>query len=294
MRLLVGLPRADCAAAWGAGRMSTRRLRKPGRCERTSARPTGHPTDHLKCHRLRARSAPRPSRCPGSVPSGAGRGQIRWWRRTGGRRVGVAGEFSKAGGRCAPGAMVVTVASRGRLDRWVETGGELAARRRPSGAAGPRSSARDLMVILRSPPRPWRCDPPAPGMRSSSGEEDGHRVGRADVHSQRPGFRSLRVDIRPAPHAAAQSALGTQREAATLSTHGALSTSGRRSTNPHVDQARMSTGEPGSSRSASIEIDGLSSRTQPWDTARPNSPRLAVPCRAIWPSPVPNWSSTSE
>src|SRR6266536_5914996 len=36
----------------------------------------------------------------------------------------------------------------------------------------------------------------------------GDRMGRADVHSQRPGFRSLRADIRPAPRAKAQSRPG--------------------------------------------------------------------------------------
>jgi Methyltransferase domain len=34
--------------------------------------------------------------------------------------------------------------------------------------------------------------------------------------------------------------------------------------------------------------------TQPLNTSRPRSPRSAVPWRAIWPSPVPNCSSTSE
>jgi hypothetical protein len=60
---------------------------------------------------------------------------------------------------------------------------------------------------------------------------------------------------------------------------------------PH---AWISTGEPGGSSLASVEIAGFASRTQPCDTACPSSDPFAVPCRAIWPSPVPNWSKTSE
>jgi hypothetical protein len=60
------------------------------------------------------------------------------------------------------------------------------------------------------------------------------------------------------------------------------------------DQAWMSTGEPGGSRAANFEIEGLDSRTQPWVIALPRSELWFVPWRAIWPSPVPNWSSTSE
>ncbi len=62
--LLVGSARADCAAAWGAGRMSARRLRKPGRCERTSARPTRSPSPSPDDDRIPGRrwSAPPRSR----------------------------------------------------------------------------------------------------------------------------------------------------------------------------------------------------------------------------------------
>jgi hypothetical protein len=57
---------------------------------------------------------------------------------------------------------------------------------------------------------------------------------------------------------------------------------------------RMVTGVPSGSTRARMVMAPLSKRTQPLDTSRPRSPGSAVPCKAIWPSPVPNCSSTSE
>ena len=84
---------------------------------------------------------------------------------------------------------------------------------RPSRAATQRArtSSDELGQTPRGRRRPGHCEGSAlvvAARGGTPGGRSGDRDGRADVHSQRPGFRSLRADIRPAPHATAQSALG--------------------------------------------------------------------------------------
>jgi len=216
MRLLVGSPDLDCAAAWGAGRMSARRLRKPGRRERTSARPTRSPHRPPGCHRLRARPAPRPSRCPGRrrparVPPGFAGGAARGSQ---GRRRGRA---LKAGDRFARGAR--SRCRCGRLGRWVEIGDDLSTAREGRERSIPRSTIRDPVarsgiistVAARTPAAGNAVVVP---QAEKMTVEAGRMATRGDLVSVACEWPSARPHRRSAVQARQ-----SQREAATLSTN---------------------------------------------------------------------------